>query len=927
MLLLYELEPGKYKRKNLDSVSTSGALFMELLSCCWLWFLLLSGIVEIAFCDQDGFLSLSCGGTVSYVDSSNISWIPDSAYTNAGNMSSVVYLDGSSASQIPVRFFPDSLGTKCYRLPIKNVSSLVLVRTQFVYKNYDGLNKPPAFSVSLGRAMTTTVNLAKTDPWVEEFIWPVDKDTLPLCFYSIPEGGFPIISSLELRPLPQGAYNSGLADFTSKLLRKSYRINTGYIDGSLRYPLDEYDRIWDADEDFSPHHVSTAFDIQNNFNLSNLKETPPIAVLQSARVLARWADLTYNLPIDGLGDYYVVLYFAGILPVSPAFDVLINGEVVQSNYTVKRWDANALFFTMRGINGLNITLKSISYYPLINALEVYEILDIPLETSSTTVSALQVIQQSTGLDLGWQEDPCSPKSWEHIECEGNLVTSLELSSMKMRSISPTFGDLLDLKVLDLSNTSLPGEIQYLGSLQNLEKLNLSFNQLSSFGSELEDLMNLQVLDLQNNSLLGAVPDSLGELKELHLLNLENNELQGPLPQSLNRESLEVRASGNLCLSFSTSSCTDISGTIETPQVTVLTPSKSKGHKHIAVILGSVGGVALAFSVMAISVLLFTRRKKPESTSKPNAGVDIRNWNAARVFSYKEIKAATNNFKEVIGRGSFGMVYLGKLPDGKLVAVKVRFDRTQLGAESFINEVSLLSQIRHQSLVTLEGFCHESKQQILVYEYLPGGSLSDNLHGVNSKRITLSWVRRLKIAVDAAKGLDYLHNGSDPRIIHRDVKSSNILLDSEMNAKVSDFGLSKQMTQGDATHVTTAVKGTAGYLDPEYYSSRQLTEKSDVYSFGVVLLELICGREPLTHSGSPDSYNLVLWAKPYLQAGAFEIVDESIKGTFDAESMRRAALIASRSVERDALRRPSIAEVLAELKEAYGIQLSHLAAIV
>lgn len=136
--------------------------------------------------------------------------------------------------------------------------------------------------------------------------------------------------------------------------------------------------------DFSPYHVSTGFDIQSTFNLSNLKEIPPIAVLQTARVLARWADLTYNLPIDGLGDYYVVLYFAGILPVSPAFDVLINGEVVQSNYTVKRWDADALFFTMRGINSLNITMKRVSYYPLINALEVYEILNIPSETSSTT---------------------------------------------------------------------------------------------------------------------------------------------------------------------------------------------------------------------------------------------------------------------------------------------------------------------------------------------------------------------------------------------------------------------------------------------------------------------------------------------------------------------------------------------------------------
>ncbi|KAK6141288.1 hypothetical protein DH2020_024972 [Rehmannia glutinosa] len=771
-----------------------------------------------------GFLSLTCGGNTNYVDSSNISWTPDGYYVTTGNMTTVVFPEGTSSTSLPVRFFPDSSGRN---------------------------------------SMTTTVNLAHTDPWIEEFIWPANKDVLPLCFHAIPNGGFPVISSLELRPLPQGAYSSALGDSNDKLLKKSFRINCGYNDGPLRYPLDPYDRIWDADEDYSPYHVSSGFDIQSNFSLSNVKESPPTVILQTARVLARWNNLIYKLPLDNQGDYHVVLYFAGILPVAPTFDVLINGEVVRSNYTVMRWEADSLFFTVQGIKTLNITLKTISYYPLVNALEVYEILDIPLESSSTTVSALQVIQKSTGLDLGWQDDPCSPTPWEHIGCDGNLVTSLKLFDINLRTISPTFGDLLDLKAL-----------------------NLSFNQITSFGSELEDLINIQVLIL------------------------ENNKLKGPLPQSLNRESLEVSLSRNPSL--------------ETPQVTIFTPRKRKNHSHLAILLGSVGGAVLALFVLSFSVLLYMKRKKAENAYAPKSAMDVQRWGSARIFTYKEIKATTNNFKEAIGRGSFGCVYVGKLSSGKLVAVKVRFDKTQLGADSFINEVSLLSQIRHQNLVSLEGFCCESKQQILVYEYLPGGSLADNLYGPNSKKLTLSWVRRLKIAVDAAKGLDYLHNGNDLRIIHRDVKSSNILLDKEMNAKVCDFGLSKQVTQSDASHVTTVVKGTAGYLDPEYYSTQQLTEKSDVYSFGVVLLELICGREPLTHTGSPDSFNLVLWAKPYLQAGAFEIVDDNIKGSFDAESMRRASLIACRSVERDALRRPSISEVVAELKEAYSLQLAYLA---
>ncbi|GKU86066.1 hypothetical protein SLEP1_g642 [Rubroshorea leprosula] len=897
------------------------------LRCSWFSLTLFCGCLVVGFCDQAGFLSISCGGTGSFVDSYNIQWVSDDEYISSGNTTRFEYPDGTSSSSVPLRFFPESQGRNCFRLPVKNLSALVLVRAQFVYKNYDGLEKPPAFTVSLATAVTAMVNLSIKDPWTEEFIWPVSKDTLPFCLLAIPHAGSPVISSLEVRPLPQGAYQTGLEDLPNKSLRKSYRINSGYTNGSLQYPVDPFDRIWDPDQGYIPFRVSSQFDILLSFNLSSLWEIPPVAVLQTARVVARKDVLTYNLPLDTLGDYYIILYFAGILPVSPSFDVLINGDVKESEYTITTSEASALYLAEKGITNLNITIKSTKFYPQINALEVYKIVDIPPEASSTTVSALQVIEQFTGLDLRWQDDPCSPIPWDHIKCEGNQVASLDLSDFNLRLISPTFGDLLDLKILDLHNTSLSGEIQNLGSLQHLEKLNLSFNQLSSFGSDLEELVSLQVLDLQNNKLQGIVPDSLGELENLHLLNLENNKLQGTLPQSLNRESLDVRTSGNLCLSFSTMSCNNVSSypSIEAPQVTILTNRKHSRHR-LAVILGAAGGALVAVFVASLVVFLYVRKRRSEVTYTMRAAIDMRNWNTARVFSYKEIKAATNSFKEVIGRGSFGSVYLGKLSDGKLVAVKVRFDKSQLGADSFINEVYLLSQIRHQNLVCLEGFCHESKQHILVYEYLPGGSLSDHLYGPNSQKFSLSWGRRLKIAVDAAKGLDYLHNGSQPRIIHRDVKCSNILLDGQMNAKVCDFGLSKQVPQADATHITTVVKGTAGYLDPEYYSTQQLTEKSDIYSFGVVLLELICGREPLSHSGTPDSFNLVLWAKPYLQAGAFEIVDDSLKGTFEVESMRKAAQIAIRSVERDASRRPNIAEVLAELKEAYGIQLSYLASL-
>ncbi|KAK4750885.1 hypothetical protein SAY87_004367 [Trapa incisa] len=880
---------------------------------------------------ENCFLSLSCGGT-SYVDSMNISWAPDDEYVTVGQTTNVPYAEYNISEPLTantwLRSFPDLSKRCCYQLPLRNISSLALIRARFAYKNYDGKQKPPTFSISLGTAIVSTVNLSTKDPWTEEFIWPLYKDAISFCLHRIPDGGSPVISSLEVRPLPAGAYKSGLGDSPNKLLRKAYRIDSGQTNSSARYPVDPYDRIWDPDSSFSPFHVSSGFKFKSNLVHSGIAEGLPAAVLETARVLSRKDTLTYSFLLDAMADYYIALYFAGILPISPSFDILINGDIVTSNFTVKASRASALYFTWKGIDRLNITLRSRRFSPQVNAIEVYQVLDIPGEASSTTVSALQVIQQFTGLALDWEDDPCSPVTWDRIKCEGNLVTSLEISNINMRSINPAFGDLLDLKTLDLHNTSLVGEIQNLDSLQNLQRLNLSFNGLTSFGSDWARLVNLQVLDLQHNSLKGHVPDSLGNLKDLRMLNLEKNMLEGTLPQSLNRETLDVRTSGNLCLSFSSTTCDDPDDAlsnppIEAPQVTIVTKKKNPRNSHLPITLGAMGGVLLSLFIILLFVFIYRRTERTQTAHAARADVDMKNWNAAKIFSYKEIKSATNNFKEVIGQGSFGAVYIGKLSDGKLVAVKVRLDKSQLGADSFINEVHLLSKIRHQNLISFEGFCYESQRQILVYEYLPNGSLADHIYSSSSKRAPLSWVRRLKIAVDAAKGLDYLHNGSEPRIIHRDVKCSNILLDKDMNAKVCDFGLSKQIIREDATHVTTVVKGTAGYLDPEYYSTQQLTEKSDVYSFGVVLLELICGREPLSHTGTPDSFNLVLWAKPYLQAGAFEIVDERLKGCFDVESMQRTAMVAVRSVERDASQRPTIAEVLSELKEAYGIQLSYL----
>lgn len=219
---------------------------------------------------------------------------------------------------------------------------------------------------------------------------------------------------------------------------------------------------------------------------------------------------------------------------------------------------------------------------------------------------------------------------------------------------------------------------------------------------------------------------------------------------------------------------------------------------------------------------------------------------ARRFFLAELKKATNNFSNSneIGAGGYGKVYKGTLLTGELVAVKRAKEGSMQGAQEFKTEIEILSRVHHRNLVSLIGFCYEQGEQMLVYEFMVNGTLHEWLLG--KMKEPLDWHRRLQIALGSARGLTYLHENIDPPIIHRDVKSANILLDDKLTAKVADFGLSKLAPDGDENQqqMSTQVKGTLGYLDPQYYTMQQLSDRSDVYSFGVVLLEILSGRQPI-----------------------------------------------------------------------------------
>lgn len=291
--------------------------------------------------------------------------------------------------------------------------------------------------------------------------------------------------------------------------------------------------------------------------------------------------------------------------------------------------------------------------------------------------------------------------------------------------------------------------------------------------------------------------------------------------------------------------------------------------------------------------------------------------AAQTFTFRELAAATKNFRpeSMLGEGGFGRVYRGRLEStGQAVAVK-QLDRDGLqGNREFLVEVLMLSLLHHPNLVSLIGYCADGDQRLLVYEFMPLGSLEDHLHDLPPDKEPLDWNTRMKIAAGAAKGLEYLHDKANPPVIYRDFKSSNILLGEGYHPKLSDFGLAKLGPTGDKSHVSTRVMGTYGYCAPEYAMTGQLTVKSDVYSFGVVFLELITGRKAIDSTLPHGEQNLVTWARPmFNDRRKFpKLADPRLQGRYPMRGLYQALAVASMCIQEQSATRPLVGDVVTAL---------------
>lgn len=354
------------------------------------------------------------------------------------------------------------------------------------------------------------------------------------------------------------------------------------------------------------------------------------------------------------------------------------------------------------------------------------------------------------------------------------------------------------------------------------------------------------------------------------------------------------------------------------------------NKNENCFVGLTSGLATTLAVAIVAILLYKRHRRIKEAQERLAREreEILNANgggrAAKLFTGKEIKKATHDFSRdrLLGAGGYGEVYKGILQDGTEVAVKCAKLGNTKGTDQVLNEVRILCQVNHRSLVRLLGCCVELEQPILVYEYIENGTLLEHFQGRKSGgRSSLAWSDRLRVAHDAAEGLAYLHSSAVPPIYHRDVKSSNILLDEKLNAKVSDFGLSR-LAHTDLSHVSTCAQGTLGYLDPEYYRNYQLTDKSDVYSFGVVLLELLTSQKAIDFNRDPDDVNLAVYVQRLVEEEKLmDAIDPILKegaSTLEMETMKALGFLAVGCLEERRQNRPSMKEVTEEIEYIISI---------
>lgn len=550
----------------------------------------------------------------------------------------------------------------------------------------------------------------------------------------------------------------------------------------------------------------------------------------------------------------------------------------------------------------------------------------------------------------WNESNPNPCSWWGVTClpQSDRVYILNIPYRNLRGfISPELGKLDQLHRLGLHHNNLYGPIpKEISKCTKLRALYLRGNFLTgNIPDNLGNLEHLKILDISNNGLTGSIPQSIGRLSQLNFLNVSANFLVGKIPTfgvlakfGVNSFSSNPGLCGPqvnvVCQGIPLSSPPNASN--HTPPHTpapspALAPEplpvagltngqtsagRSAGYAN-SLLISAMGTVGIALLVAVICFIGFFMYKK--RCSNLHQVVQANNIEDSKLVMFHSDLPYTKDAvikrieslgdADIIGSGGFGTVYRLVMDDGCMFAVKKIGKQGMSSERLFEQELGILGSFKHRHLVNLRGYCNAPLANLLIYDYLPGGSLDDNLHERSSTQERLSWNSRINIAIGAARGIAYLHHDCVPRIIHRDIKSSNVLLDDMMEPHVSDFGLAK-LLEDDSSHVTTIVAGTFGYLAPEYMQSGRATEKGDVYSYGVMLLELISGKRPTDALLIKKGLNLVSWATSCIRSNQIEdLVERSCLEQVSVERVESILQIALQCISPTPEERPTMDKVV------------------
>ncbi|AEE85633.1 serine/threonine-specific receptor protein kinase-like protein [Arabidopsis thaliana] len=834
--------------------------------------------------DQSGYISIDCG--IPPYDTpedtmTNINYVSDEAFITTGVNFKVSEEYGYPKNPVllstlaEVRAFPQG-NRNCYTLKLsQGKDHLYLIRASFMYGNYDGKKALPEFDLYVNVNFWSTVKFKNaSDQVTKEILSFAESDTIYVCLVNKGKGT-PFISGLELRPVNSSIYGTEFGRNVSLVLYRRWDI--GYLNGTGRYQDDRFDRIWSPySSNISWNSIITSgyIDVfQNGY-------CPPDEVIKTAAAPENVDD---PLELFWTSDdpnvrFYAYLYFAELETLEKnetrKIKILWNGSPVSETSFEPSSKYSTTFSNPRAFTGkdhwisIQKTVDS-TLPPILNAIEIFTAQS--LDEFSTTIEdihAIESIKATYKVNKVWSGDPCSPRlfPWEGVGCSDNNNNH-------------------QIKSLNLSSSGLLGPIV------------LAFRNLSL----------LESLDLSNNDLQQNVPEFLADLKHLKVLNLKGNNFTGFIPKSL----MKKLKAGLLTLSAD--------------EQNLCNSCQEKKKKKSMVVPIAVAASVIVLVVVLVIIWIILRQRKKGAYSGPLLP------SGKRRFTYNEVSSITNNFNKVIGKGGFGIVYLGSLEDGTKIAVKMINDSSlakpkgtsssslSRASNQFQVEAELLLTVHHRNLASFVGYCDDDRSMALIYEYMANGNLQAYLSSENAE--DLSWEKRLHIAIDSAQGLEYLHDGCRPAIVHRDVKTANILINDNLEAKIADFGLSKVFPEDDLSHVVTTVMGTPGYVDPEYYRTFVLNEKSDVYSFGVVLLELITGQRAIIKTEEGDNISVIHYVWPFFEARELDgVVDPLLRGDFSQDSAWKFVDVAMSCVRDKGSNRPTMNQIVAELKQCLAAEL-------